>query len=166
MSRILTPCMLDPISFDVDHPRGRPRHGETPRARMARLTEPLVHACRTQCPILDRCRTDPDARQAYGVVAGEYRPWPSDATLLTISAGSVRARVLGELTARVRRLRPGDRLPGAIELAQAHKAARNTVLLALKDLEADGLICRPPETRRSWIVTPNPTTDHSTETAA
>jgi hypothetical protein len=156
VTRQMPPCMIDPVSFDMDHPRGRPRLDETPAQRMQRLAAPLIHACRTQCPILAQCSADPDARSAYGVVAGEYRPWPSDSVLLQLNNVTAKGRVMAALIDQVKTLQPGDRLPGPVELAAVHGVARNTVNAALRALQTDGVVTRTPDTGRHWIVTPEP----------
>lgn len=134
-----TPCQLDPEAFDVD-PGTRRRDANPPDVQA------LIQACRTACPILDLCAAnaaDPDTAEMYGVVAGEYRPWPGDTVVLTINQKTAKGRVIAGLTEIVETLNPGDPVPSAVDLARLYGVARTTALSALRCLAGEGILTRP-----------------------
>lgn len=138
------PCLLDPRSWDLDP-------GQGPH----RPVEHLISACLNQCPALDLCR-QLDRGDCYGVVAGEYRPWPADKVLAASFRQSALKRIVAAIQASVAAAKPGYVLPGAAELARLYGVSETTVRSALLEL-ADQQILTRPATRHQWYRVPDRT---------
>lgn len=70
------------------------------------------------------------------------RPSPAIALDLPNGSQSLHRRIHAELSGAIRRgeLKPGDRLPSSRDLAKRLGVSRNTVVAAIEDLAADGLV--------------------------
>jgi hypothetical protein len=109
MTTITTPCQLDPYLWDVDH-----------RMTWADIAA-CIDACNT-CPALGRCRTylaDLDANQVeiHGVIAGQYRPYPTP--------GRPATRPCGTPAAYYRHLRHGEQVDPLCRSAIRDQAAKH-----------------------------------------
>lgn len=148
------PCALNPAAWDHD-----PGRGPHPPVAV------LVHACRTVCPIYDQCKATADPSR-YGVLAGEYRPWPTDSRLLMANAKLDRRRVADALLDDIRTsMKPGDEVPEIDWLARRYGVDRTVAFAALRTLAREKYLTRPRGYGHPWKVAKVPT-NNRTENAA
>lgn len=138
------PCYADPVSYDLDRGIGTPHPP----------VEQLIQLCRTQCAFLDWCRSRYAARDdVFGVVAGEYRPWPQDSAVATLHRSTVLRRIVAAIRDELDDLAPGEALPSCSQLAREFGTSRVTVRAALRWL-VDQDVLTPPATRADWYRVP------------
>lgn len=134
------PCHLDPESWDQDPGRGPHRP-----------VDELVQACLTQCPVLARC-VAMDTAGCYGVIAGEYRPWPSDSHLKVAERATVRGRVIAGIRDEFEHAASGTALPKVDELARVYGVSTTTVRGALRWLAHNDVLVKPATRRQTYRV--------------
>lgn len=144
--RRLPPCLVDPEAWDVDPGPGRGPHPPI---------DQLIQACLTQCPAIVKCRAL-DRGDCYGVVAGQYRPWPAPAILATAFRQGAMSRVAAAVRVTVEHSKPGQVLPQAAELARLYGVSGTTVRSALLALADEHVLIRPAN-RRQWYRVPERT---------
>lgn len=137
------PCAVDPVSWDLDAGVGTPH---IPVAQM-------IRACLTQCPRLERCRAETADDLVFGVVAGEYRPWPSDARLATLQRSRVLRRLVARIMTKVAALEPETPL-SIVQLAADLDASRTSVRAALRWLAAEDVLILPTTRTGPYRVSP------------
>lgn len=143
--QLAPPCFMDPASWDLDRGEGVPH---TP-------IEQLIQACRTQCPRLAWCQDRAKGEEIYGVVAGEYRPWPATAQVDALHRAPVLRRLVAALRAEIAELEPGQLLPTQTQLATDFGVSRHAVRAALRWLAEEDVLLKPA-TRAEWYRVPLP----------
>lgn len=137
----IPPCAADPESWDLD-----------PSLAPHPPVEQLVNACLSQCPALALCR-QLDRGDCYGVVAGEFRPWPDAKSLAAAFRSGTMSRVITGVRASIANAHPGTVLPGAQDLARLYGCSDTTVRSALRWL-AEQHVLTPPVNRHHWYQVP------------
>lgn len=138
MTDLLPPCVADPVSYDVDPVSGVPH---TP-------VNQLVQACLTRCPVYADCARLPHV-DVYGVVAGQYRPWPPEPPDYVRGSPALR-QAIQHILSILPATTPGARLPSQRDLSAACGVSRPIVIRALEILSENGVIAQtlPPDCQR------------------
>lgn len=144
MTALLPPCRVDPISWDLDPGVGAPHIP----------VDDMVHACLVQCPRLERCRAEAGEDVIYGVVAGEYRPWPSDARVDELERSHIVRRLVAAIRTEVTELEFDDPLPPTRQLAREFGTSTTAVRAALRWLVAEDVLLKPATRTTPYRVAP------------
>lgn len=141
------PCTLDPISWDTDAAVGAPHPP----------VDQLVRSCLIDCPALEWCtlNADPDT---FGVVAGQYRPWPDDDRFALTP--TVR-KAVDSLTDLLTGLNPGDKIPPTRVLAQRWRMSRSSVRAGLRWLAGEDVLLLPTSHTGPYRVAAPPRKDQA-----
>ena len=143
----VTSCMADRSGFDLE--------------RSAAPAD-LIKTCHA-CPLLADCRAFYDTNQTtmYGVVAGLYRPWPVSHHEQVGVSEEKWNQVLAWLLDFYDTAEPGTPVPSSREIHKLTGVNRMVCSLAVKEMEARGLITAPSATfpRHARYTLPVPGAD-------